>query len=303
MNRNPGRSNRITYKRKAPVSMYTLRRSTRRRSQPVFLTQSQESVRPVRRFRVRNTPAIVAQPHIATLPQTIRNTGVWGKPYSPYTYNEFETSKSTFMQTKPADETDFLAYNVMHLTALSQDADDPNNRKGPEIFVKGLKLFLDLQNNSESGPIFVEYSIVGPKRQSAPTLVNLLTAPGQNETGKDWGTSISAMGQQVSTINPDNYFIFMSKKVLLLHKNPDGKGTDAFNWNIKSGSSIKNLYEYIPINKSIRFDDDTSTLCRSPLYLIFRCWRFRQDTADASLDGVIAYDARVLMQYKNVDTN
>jgi len=233
--------------------------------------------------------------------------GYFGKTPAPDRGFTFSASKSaTVAQTKPVSDADYIAYNSMVLTEMPGRTSfaEVNKRTGNEIYCTGIRLQLDLFNDSDDAPFFVEYSIVSPKNGPGVSVNDLTTSLGTDETGANINAAVTAMQQSVNRINPDKYFVFMSKRVMLLHSGKIESGTSDYSyWNAKQGTNFRSLSEWIPIRRSIRFDDETSGTCKDPLFLILRIWRFRQDDNDANVTNSVQWDATSILYYKNTQNN
>lgn len=197
---------------------------------------------------------------------------------------------------------DSRSHEIMPLTAMvgRTATGQVNLRKSNCIHLYGIKLFLDVQNQVDQILNF-EYSISSPKNGDTLDTVNYLTAEGLLARGQTIDGK-SALDLKSAKINSDESFVFLHKRVQLLHQ-PDTTGghTDGNN-NIKFGASFRQIYEYIPINRKISWDSMTDTISSDPIFLSLWCYTKHELAGAAKISSALVYQCKAILLYKNIDT-
>lgn len=185
-----------------------------------------------------------------------------------------------------------------------------NLRSGNLIHVYGIKLYIDIQNTCETpieAPLTIEYALVSPKNSSTVAVTEFLTNLGSEQRGQALEAAKSSMELQSERINSDENFVFVHKKLSLIHQPQNlggasvGGHTDQ-NFNTKNGQSYRSVMTWVPIGRKIAWDKMTDTLSKDPLYFCIWGYKFQEVAGTNDANG-FKYQLKAVTYFKNIDVN
>lgn len=253
---------------------------------------------------VANTAVPVAP--VATIPRSILSSAQPAKwRRSRFGEGNNANRLSTFNFTPAAAFLNTKALLTLECTALegrTTAAGEVNRRSSNMIYAAGIKIFIDFHNAVQVAPIYVEYALVSPKNGTLVNTQEFLTNTGGTARGQLIGSTKSAMQLQSEKINPDENFIFLHKRLELIHQPTTAGGHTDGDFNTKNGASYRSICEYVPLRSRISWSDMTETRANDPLWLCIWCYRF-SEASDVTTASALEYEVKTVLYYRNLDTN
>lgn len=185
-----------------------------------------------------------------------------------------------------------LKHNVLTKIPFGQD-NEMNERKTQNIWVKGVKLTMQIKNNIQDVILF-NYAIVSPFYEDESWEQDFFRSA-QNQRGVDFSTSLSSTAVHQRSINTDKHHVFTHKRIVF---ESEGGGTNDVNrygprnWRV--------IQRYIPIRRMFRFENNTVEEPLSNVYLVYWCDRLCNPKNSAQEDNMMRLEINALTYFRNI---
>lgn len=208
-----------------------------------------------------------------------------------------DTAKTTAQTTNNVIEMDSRLVYASEITAIDKDSGGSlniNKRMRQIVHLRGYAWNIQIRNNDNIAPMTVNIAIVSMKKSD-----NLTISFRDYLASRDVNFSSSLSNQQLHNlpISTDRLNVYMHKRFLI------GRGPGNKKFNASNGPNYKMLKGYLKINRQMRFDDDGTDLCETPMYFVHWFDRFLATPGAAAVPEIASWNNRGVTYFSESTTN
>ena len=151
--------------------------------------------------------------------------------------------------------------NTVSMATISQTTSNALNGRQRDIcFLSGLKICMEVSNQSTSQPIYFNIAVLTPRKLDVPNTDDFFRSNEGTDRGTDFDPQLSSVEFHCLPINVDEYSIQWHQRYRLAPKN----GTE-------SGKSYMNVDKYVPYKRQMRYPGTGSTPTTQQPFVVYWC--------------------------------
>lgn len=152
--------------------------------------------------------------------------------------------------------------------------DDINLRERDIINIRGF-LLQNEWKNTRTNPVMVNWAIIQPKNSKTVTTVDFCRGKGNTNRAIDFSVNQSTADLNYASINTDIYHVIKHKRFQL---GPAGSNTIP-DW--------KRQKLWVPLKRQLRFTDDTTGSCETPIFFVYWCDEINRASGSAAVNNAL----------------
>lgn len=146
-----------------------------------------------------------------------------------------------------------------------QGGDFENQRHRQIINCKGIQICYHLKN-LEDFPVFFNVAIIAPKHNQIFVSASEFFRSNNGDRGTDFSDALTGLDFAYLPINTDRY------NVLRHYRHQLGARVDSASINSDTGAANwMSRKVWLPVNRQLRFENQSTTSCTSPIYFVYWC--------------------------------
>lgn len=153
-----------------------------------------------------------------------------------------------------------IATDITAISKVGGGFLDIDKRMRQIVHLRGYAWNIQVVNNSTDTPVTLNIAIVSMKKSDT---LNISFRDYNASRDKNFTTGLTNQQMHNLPISTDRLNVYMHKRYVLGRKwQADSK------FNPPHAANYKNIKGYLKINRQIRYDDDGTTLCETPIYFV-----------------------------------
>lgn len=205
--------------------------------------------------------------------------------------------KVTFFESNTNKSTRTLY--LQNLTdILRTQVNDIRGRQRDVIFLSGVRVCFEIENNDTVNPMYFNFAVISPKGRNIANTVsdieNSFFRSGTTDSRNvDFADTLASIEFHCLPINTDKWHVISHKRYRLNRRsNAISEG---------SGHYYKNIDRYYKIKRQIRYDEsqaNTALKCETPILMVWWCDQFNTTAGTAAQANSMVVSQRHLAYFR-----